>query len=116
MSARDNSSAAFRRRFLARHTGTPSASVETDGEQQRTRERRRETVRLPRPRPGDEHSDLEVALIVPAGARARRYELYDRAFDIGQEHGLELASCPRYRALAVAEVLELRRLDHERGP
>ena len=40
---------------------------------------------------GDEHSDLDVALVVADGARARRYELYDRAFDIGLEHGVALA-------------------------
>ena len=40
---------------------------------------------------GHEHSDLDIALIVAPGVRARRYELYDLAFDIGLLHGVELA-------------------------
>jgi uncharacterized protein len=40
---------------------------------------------------GHEHSDLDLALIVRAGGRARRHELYDLAFDIGLAHGVELA-------------------------
>ena len=40
---------------------------------------------------GHEHSDIDIALIVSAGGRARRYELYDVSFDIGLRHGVELA-------------------------
>ena len=40
---------------------------------------------------GHEHSDLDVALIVGGGGRARRRELYDLAFDVGISHGVELA-------------------------
>jgi len=40
---------------------------------------------------GDEHSDLDIALIVAPGVRARRYEIYDLAFDVGLAHGVELA-------------------------
>jgi predicted nucleotidyltransferase len=40
---------------------------------------------------GDERSDLDVALIVGAGGRARRHSIYDLAFDIGLAHGVELA-------------------------
>jgi predicted nucleotidyltransferase len=40
---------------------------------------------------GHEHSDLDIALIVAAGARRRRHSLYDLAFDVGLRHGVELA-------------------------
>jgi predicted nucleotidyltransferase len=40
---------------------------------------------------GHEHSDLDVALIVSAGGRARRHVLYDLAFDVGLAYGVELA-------------------------
>jgi uncharacterized protein len=40
---------------------------------------------------GHEHSDLDLALIVEPGGRARRYAVYDLAFDIGLVHGVELA-------------------------
>jgi uncharacterized protein len=40
---------------------------------------------------GHEHSDVDIALIVAAGGRARRHELYDLAFDVGLAHGVELA-------------------------
>jgi predicted nucleotidyltransferase len=40
---------------------------------------------------GHEHSDLDLALIVETGGRARRHALYDLAFDIGLTHGVELA-------------------------
>ena len=40
---------------------------------------------------GHEHSDVDLALIVQAGGRARRHALYDLAFDIGLAHGVELA-------------------------
>jgi predicted nucleotidyltransferase len=52
---------------------------------------------------GDERSDLDIALIVAAGARARRHEVYDLAFDIGLAHGVELAplviEAPQFQAL-----------------
>ena len=40
---------------------------------------------------GHEFSDLDVALIVSAAGRARRYAIYDVAFDIGLAHGVQLA-------------------------
>ena len=40
---------------------------------------------------GHEYSDIDIALIVTAAGRARRYEVYDLAFDLGLEHGVELA-------------------------
>jgi predicted nucleotidyltransferase len=40
---------------------------------------------------GHEYSDLDLALIVETGARARRHEIYDLAFDIGLAHGVALA-------------------------
>jgi predicted nucleotidyltransferase len=41
---------------------------------------------------GHEHSDLDVALIVDAGARRRyRREILDLSFDVGLAHGVELA-------------------------
>ena len=40
---------------------------------------------------GHEHSDIDIALIVGAGGRARRHMLYDLAFDVGLGHGVELA-------------------------
>jgi hypothetical protein len=42
---------------------------------------------------GDAHpdSDLDLALLVTAQGRARRYQIYDLAFDLGLEHGVELA-------------------------
>jgi uncharacterized protein len=40
---------------------------------------------------GHEHSDLDIALIVASGGRARRYAVYDLAFDVGLEHSVRLA-------------------------
>jgi uncharacterized protein len=40
---------------------------------------------------GHEHSDLDIALVVLPGGRARRHEVYDLAFDIGLAHGVDLA-------------------------
>ena len=40
---------------------------------------------------GHEHSDIDIALIVSTGGRARRHELYDLAFDVGLNHGVQLA-------------------------
>ena len=40
---------------------------------------------------GDADSDVDVALVVSAAGRARRYEIYDLAFDIGLQHGVNLA-------------------------
>ncbi len=40
---------------------------------------------------GHEHSDLDIALIVGHAGRAKRYDLYDLAFDVGLRHGVELA-------------------------
>ena len=40
---------------------------------------------------GHEHSDVDIALIVGPGGRARRHDVYDLAFDVGHAHGIELA-------------------------
>lgn len=42
---------------------------------------------------GDSHeqSDIDLALIVGKGGRARRHVVYDLAFDVGFAHGVELA-------------------------
>jgi|ERR1051325_116588 predicted nucleotidyltransferase len=42
---------------------------------------------------GDGHadSDIDVAVVVSTAGRARRYEIYDLAFDIGLRHGVNLA-------------------------
>ena len=40
---------------------------------------------------GHEHSDLDIALIVAPGGWARRYMVYDLAFDVGLEHSVNLA-------------------------
>jgi len=40
---------------------------------------------------GHEYSDLDIALVVGSGVRARRYEIYDLAYDIGLEHRMILA-------------------------
>lgn len=36
-------------------------------------------------------SDLDLALIVTAAGRARRYQVYDLAFDLQLRHGVEIA-------------------------
>jgi uncharacterized protein len=40
---------------------------------------------------GHEYSDLDIALVVTPTGRARRYDVYDLAFDIGLEHHVILA-------------------------
>jgi predicted nucleotidyltransferase len=40
---------------------------------------------------GHEESDIDLALVVRAGGRARRHAIYDLAFDIGLAHGVSLA-------------------------
>lgn len=40
---------------------------------------------------GTADSDVDVALVVTAAGRARRYEIYDLAFDLGLHHGVALA-------------------------
>ena len=40
---------------------------------------------------GHEYSDLDIALVVTPHGRARRYEVYDLAFDVGLEHHVTLA-------------------------
>lgn len=56
---------------------------------------------------GHEHSDLDIAVIVRAGGRARRYVLYDLAFDVGLAHGVELAplvmEAPQFEDLKARE-------------
>ena len=69
---------------------------------------------------GHEHSDLDIALIVDAGVRARRYELYDLAFDVGLAHGVELAPLvieePHFRELKQRERLIAREIEIEGIP
>ena len=69
---------------------------------------------------GNEHSDLDVALVVADGARAQRFELYDRAFDIGLEHGVELAplviEAAQLQHLRDRERAIARAIDHEGVP
>lgn len=56
---------------------------------------------------GHEHSDIDIALIVGAGGRAKRHRLYDLAFDVGVTHGVELAPLvieePRFQELKSRE-------------
>ena len=40
---------------------------------------------------GHEYSDVDIALVVAPPWRARRYEIYDLAYDIGLEHRVTLA-------------------------
>jgi predicted nucleotidyltransferase len=40
---------------------------------------------------GHEHSDLDIAVIVGPGGRARRHAVYDLAFDVGLAHGVDVA-------------------------
>ena len=58
---------------------------------------------------GHEDSDIDIALIVSAGGRAKRYLLYDAAFDIGLSHGVELSplviEVPRFQELEARERL-----------
>jgi predicted nucleotidyltransferase len=58
---------------------------------------------------GHEHSDIDIALIVGAGGRAKRHLLYDLAFDVGVTHGVELAPLvieePRFQELKTRERL-----------
>src|SRR5437773_2047643 len=54
---------------------------------------------------GHEHSDLDIALIVAPGGRARRYAVYDLAFDVGLEHSVDLAPL----VLEEQQLQELRR-------
>jgi predicted nucleotidyltransferase len=54
---------------------------------------------------GHEHSDLDLALIVDTGGRARRHQLYDLAYDIGLAHGVALAPL----VLEQQQLQELRR-------
>ena len=53
---------------------------------------------------GHEYADLDVALIVSPRGRARRYAVYDLAFDVGLAHGVEISPL----------VIEEERLDHLR--
>jgi predicted nucleotidyltransferase len=54
---------------------------------------------------GDEDSDVDVALIVTAAGRARRYEVYDLAFDLQLRTGIDIAP----------SVIELARLEELRA-
>jgi predicted nucleotidyltransferase len=42
-------------------------------------------------REGHQYSDIDLALLVTSDGRKRRHEVYDLAFDIGLQHGVELA-------------------------
>lgn len=69
---------------------------------------------------GHEHSDIDIALIVGAGGRARRHILYDLAFDVGLEHRVELAPLvleeQRFQELKERERLIARDIDAEGIP
>lgn len=68
---------------------------------------------------GDRHvdSDLDIALIVTAAGRARRYEIYDLAYDIELKSGVSLAPLviekARLEQLRKRERLIAHDLDHE---
>jgi predicted nucleotidyltransferase len=40
---------------------------------------------------GGPDSDLDLALVVTSAGRARRYEVYDLAFDVQLRHGVDVA-------------------------
>jgi len=66
---------------------------------------------------GSDDSDLDVALVVSAAGRRRRYDVYDLAFDIGLQHDVALAPLVIDRAhlddLRGRELLFPRELDRE---
>lgn len=55
---------------------------------------------------GTPDSDLDLALIVTPDGRARRYAVYDLAFDVGLRHGVQLA--PTLITEATLELLRSR--------
>jgi predicted nucleotidyltransferase len=69
---------------------------------------------------GHEWSDLDIALIVAPGGRARRHAVYDLAFDIGLTHGVQLAPVvfeePQFQALKDRERLIARAIELEGMP
>jgi predicted nucleotidyltransferase len=66
---------------------------------------------------GTSESDVDLALIVTPKGRARRYEVYDLAYDIGLEHSVLLAPTVITREaldeLRARERQFARDLDHE---
>lgn len=60
-------------------------------------------------RRGTDESDVDVALVVSAEGRRRRYDVYDMAFEIGLRHGVDLAP------LVIEEVVLDRLRSRERG-
>jgi len=69
---------------------------------------------------GQPDSDLDVALIVTAAGRARRYELYDVAYDLGLRLGVDVALLvlerERLQALRDSERLLAADLDRDGIP
>jgi predicted nucleotidyltransferase len=67
---------------------------------------------------GHEHSDVDIALIVAPGGRARRYAVYDLAFDVGLEHSVDLAPLvleePQFQELKRRERLLALDIERER--
>jgi len=66
---------------------------------------------------GDEYSDVDIALVVTTPWRARRYEIYDLAYDIGLEHRVTLAPMvleeSRFQELKKRERLIAREIEGE---
>jgi len=69
---------------------------------------------------GHEHSDLDIALVVAPPWRARRYEIYDLAYDIGFEHRVTLAPMvleqPRFQDLKERERLIVQEIERDGIP
>jgi predicted nucleotidyltransferase len=69
---------------------------------------------------GHEYSDLDIALVVGAGVRARRYEIYDLAYDIGLDHHVTLAPLvideQRFDTLKARERLIVREIERDGIP
>ncbi len=66
---------------------------------------------------GNAESDVDVAVIVVAGARGRRREIYDIAYDIGFPIGIDLAPLVieqhQLQALRDRELLIAKAIDEE---
>ena len=69
---------------------------------------------------GHEYSDLDIALVVTHAGRARRYEVYDLAFDIGLQHRVALAPLvieeQRFETLKARERLIVQEIERDGIP
>ena len=69
---------------------------------------------------GHEDSDVDVAVVVTAAGRARRYEVYDLAFDVLLRTGIDIAPSvieqARLEELRSRERLIAAAIDHEGIP